>query len=349
MNSCLIEEDGTESVCSSLFEGIHPAFTIAQAGIAMVIIVVGGSLNVLFIVALITFRHRVNEGFILCLSIFIANLILSVVFGINIFVASSTRSWPLGYRGCQFFGFVTYLVTTVRWVTLGMLSVDRFCRVFLPLCYSRHSKTVLKVLFLFPWVILLPTAILPLFNINGTYNFFNGFLGCYYQQKCTETSVCPITIYVTFTVVLASGSVLPIVLYTIIYCKARRLLRVMRSHHANSEQQMEDNEMQNKATKTFALMVITYTCYTSIIVAIKILVSFPATKGITELYLFLGDILFLYIFTDFLLAWKNKQGKSVIKKLIDTVLQKQICGSDPPSSTHTSIQHITVITTSSVN
>ena len=337
MSTCLLQENGTESDCSSYYESIHPAFTITQSCIAVAIIVIGVPLNLLLIVALIKFRHLVDEGFMLCLSIFVANLILSIAFGTDIFVASSTRSWPLGYRACQFFGFVTYFVGTVRWMTLGMLSIDRFCRVFLPFRYARHSKTVLKVLFLLPWVILLPTAILPLSNINGTYDFYPGPIACYYSSRCTEYVVCPITIYLPFTVVLASGSVLPIALYTILYCKGRRLRRAMRSQYAYTEQQqMEDNERQNKATKTFALMVITFSCYSSVVILIQLVAITPVIKDIAGLYFLMTDILFLYLITDFFLVWKNTDGKKVIKKFINTVLHKRVSTSDttiPPSST----------------
>ena len=329
MSICLVQENGTESDCASYFDNIHPAFTITQACIAVVIILIGVPLNLLLIVALIKSRHLVDEGFMLCLSIFIANLILSITFGTSMFVASSTRSWPLGYRGCQFFGFVTYFVGTVRWMTLGMLSIDRFCRVFLPFRYARHSKTVLKILFLLPWVILLPTAILPLFNINGSYDLYGGLTTCYYSSRCTEYVVCPITVQVPFTVVLASGSVLPIVLYTILYCKARRLRRAMRSHYATTEQQqMEDNERQNKATKTFALLVVTFSCYSSVIILIQLLTITPVIKDIAGLYVVLSDILFLYLITDFFLVWKNADGKQVIKKFVNAILHKRVCTSD---------------------
>ena len=340
MNSCLLQENGTEPDCSVLFESIHPAFTIIQACFAMIIIGIGVPLNLVLIVALIKFRHLMDEGFTLCVSIFIANLILSLGFGINIFAASSTRSWPLGYRGCQFFGFVTYWVGGVRWMSLGMLSIDRFCRVFLPFRYPRHSKTVLKVLLLLPWVILLPNTILALFNIQGTYDFYISLPSCYYSQICTEYTACPITIHIQFTVILASGSILPIVIYTILYCKARRVLRAIQTLYAPSEQQMEVNERQNKATKTFVLMLVTFSCYTSVRIIIQLVALIPVIQDITGLFLFLADILFLYLITDFFLVWKNSDGKQVIKKLINTVLRKEVCTSDTtlPSSTNTTGQ-----------
>ena len=103
------------------------------------------------------------------------------------------------------------------------------------------------------------------------------------------------------------------------------------------------------SSKTFALMVITFSCYSSVIIIIKILASLPTTQDIPGLYILLGDIIFLYIFTDFFLVWENKHGKRVIMKLINTVLRKQVCGSDTPdTTTHTSIQQLSAIVTVSV-
>ena len=171
MNNCLIQENGTDSDCSSLFESIHPAYTIIQACIAMTIIVIGMPLNLVLIASLIKFRHLMDEAFILCVSIFTANFVVSLALGSTSFLSSITRSWPLGYAGCQVFGFLVYWAVVARWITLGMLSIDRFCRVFFPFWYTRHSKKVLMTLLIGPWVVMMLSNILTLIGLSGRFGF----------------------------------------------------------------------------------------------------------------------------------------------------------------------------------
>ena len=327
MNSCLILENGTESDCSNLFESFHPAFTIIQACVAVAFIIFGVSLNLVLNMALIKFFHLMDEAFILCISIFTANVLVSLTIGIGMFLSSITRRWPLGYVGCQLFGFISYWAALVRWVTLGMLSIDRFCRVFLPYCYPRYSRIVLKILLIVSWVVVLPINILALLKIQSKYDFTLTLPGCFFFANCNEAVICKTWQYTHAALVLASGSVLPVVIYTILYIKSRRLLNATQTPHASSQQQMEDNERQNKATQTFALMVITFSSYSATSLTVTIIQLIPVTRDISGLSTLLNDITLLYLLTDFLLVWKNKNGKQVIKKLINTVFGKQVCSS----------------------
>ena len=334
--SCEIRENGTESNCSSLFENIHPAFTIVQACIALLIVIFGVPLNLLLVVALIKFRHLMDEAFILCISIFFANTVVSFAMGSNIFLSSATRSWPLGYVGCEIYAFLTYSPIPVRWLTLGMLSIDRFCRVFFPFRYTRHSKTVLKILLIFPWIYTIVSNTLTLLQVFRTYYFTTNLPGCFHRSDCQGSIVCMVSVYVESTVLLGSGSILPIVLYTILYIKSRRLLRALNTFHITSEQQKADSERQNKATKTFALMVITFSCYSAVLFIIVLLREIPVIQDIGGVFFLLYDFTILYLVTDFLLIWKNKNGKHVIKKLINTVLGKQIFSIESVASAPTS-------------
>ena len=326
MNSCLVQEEGTESDCSSLFENIHPAFTIAQACIAAGVLILGVSLNLVLTMALIKFRHLMDEAFILCISVFIANVVVSLSIGIGMVSSAATRSWPLGYGGCQILGFLSHMAIVSRWITLGMLSIDRFCRVFFTYCYPRHSKTVLKIMAVFPWIVVAPRCILSLFNIHTKFDFSAALPGCFYRSNCNGSAVCINLVYADYLLVLASGSCLPIVLYSILYIKGRRLLRATETHPlpAPSEQEEANNRRQRKATKTFALMVITFSVYSAMVILLIPVETIPALQNITGLNFLVNDLTLMYIITDFLLVWKNENGKQVIKKFINTVLYKQV-------------------------
>ena len=334
--SCNIRVNGTESDCSNLFEGIHPAFTIVQACIALLVVIFGVPLNVLLVVALIKYCHLLDEAFILCASIFVANTVVSFAMGTNLFLSSATRSWPLGYIGCEVYGFLTYSPIPVRWLTLGMLSIDRFCRVFFPFRYARHSKTVLRILLVFPWIYTVVSNIFTLTKVLRTYYFTTTLPGCFHRSYCQESTLCLAIVATESTIILGAGSVLPIVLYTILYIKSRLLLRAVNKLSMTNAQQKADRERQNKATKTFALMVITFSCYSAVLFIIVVLRLFPAIRDKGGVLFLLYDFTLLYLVTDFLLIWKNKNGKHVIKKLINTVLQRQVFSIESVASAPTS-------------
>ena len=347
MNICSAQENQTNSSdCSNLFEGFHPAFTIIQACLSLLFVLLAVPLNLILIVAIIRFRCHVDKAFILCTSIFIANVMVSLSGGTGIFLSSATRSWPLGYVGCQVFGFLFFYPMLARWMTLGMLSIDRFCHVFLPFFYIRHSKIAIRMLLAFPWVAALPINILSLLRVYSKYEFLILFPTCFRQFNCNGSIACLLLTHITITFVLASGSILPIVVYIILYFKSRRLFRATKFSHAPNEQQIADNERRNKATKTFSLMVVTFSIYTIAAVIAKLTEVVPVLKDIKGLQFFVCDIALLYNITDFLIVWKNKDGKQAIKKLIGPVWRKRGRNSGTDERAPTSLSSQERVTTS---
>ena len=192
------------------------------------------------------------------------------------------------------------------------------------------------------WLVVMPICILELFEVPTRYDFSPVLPGCFFLQNCNDTVSCKSWVYTHISLVLGSGSVLPVAIYTILYIKSRRLFSATQTLYAPTQQQMKDNDRQNKATKTFALMVITFLAYSAFSASILIVRGIPFTRDIKGISFFLSDITLLYLITDFLLVWKNQNGKQVIKKLINTILRKQVCGSHnampPPISTTTTGQ-----------
>ena len=324
MEVCPAQENQTQSSCSHLFEDIHPAFTIIQACAAVIFVLIAAPLNLILTVAIVKFHHQMDEGFILSIGIFVTNVVMILSNGINIFLSSVTRSWPLGYAGCQILAFLSFYPITVRWVTLGMLSIDRFCRVFLPFFYDRHSKIVLAVLLVIPWIVVLPFNILSFVRVFTKFEFSILFPACYRQFHCDGSVACLVFTLINLVVVLSSGSILPIAVYTVLYIKSRRLLRSTQIPHVSDEQQIAYTERQKKATKTFALMVVVFSCYSASGVFLRSLQVIPTIQNTNGLQFFIYDFILTYTITDFLIVWKNTDGKKVIKKLINIILRRQV-------------------------
>ena len=94
MDICPTKENQTQSDYSHLFEIIHPAFTVVQACISIIFIILPVSLNLLLSVAIVKFHHQMDEALILCVSIFITNVVLSLNLGINIFLSTPGQTQP---------------------------------------------------------------------------------------------------------------------------------------------------------------------------------------------------------------------------------------------------------------
>ena len=191
----------------------------------------------------------------------------------------------------------------------------------------------------FSWVVVVPRCILSLFNIHTKFEFGLALPGCFYNSNCNGSVVCIELIYAELLLVLASGSCLPIVIYSILYIKGRRLLRATDTHPLPipSEQKEANNRRKKKATKTFALMVITFTIYSAMVILLIPIRRIPVLKSITGLNFLVNNLTLTYLITDFLLVWKNESGKQVIKKFINTVLCKQVLtvGTNVPPPTNT--------------
>ena len=335
--------------CSHLFEDIHPVFTIIQACIVLIFVMLAVPLNVILTATFIKFRHQMDEAFILCISIFSANVVASLGFGIGIFLSSATRSWPLGYAGCQLLAFLVFYPLLARWFTLGMLSVDRFCRVFFPFFYKRHSKIVLKLLLFLPWIVVLPYNILSFTGVAAKFGFSILFPMCFTQFRCDGSVVCRIFTIGHFVLGLSCGGIMPIVLFTILYFKSRSLLRATQSMTMSNEQQTAETERQNKATKTFALIVFTYACYPIVIVLFRLTVLIPIIQDIKGLQFFLADVSLTHHLADFIIVWKNRDSKRAIKSLINNIVRKQVCDVHTITPAPASRQELTMTVLSSAS
>lgn len=321
MSSCVVQGN-----CSALFEDVHPAYTITQACVAAVLFLVALPLNLVLIAALVKYHHLVDKAFILCISIFISNSLFIVFSATGILLSSATRSWPLGYIVCQIYGFLLHLGILTRWITLGMLSLDRFLLVFCPFHYNRYSKCVRTILLVVPWVLGLLICSFLVAGIGGHFDFVVRLPGCFFQTVCEDSDlICTVFSVFQYVLSISMGSILPSVLYISLYIKSKMLTNRLQSLQNNAIiQSSSSTDSQNKATQTFALMMVSFSCFAMTLVLISTLKSVEVIRNIVPLFFMLSDLLQLYTIADFILLWKNQQGKLVIKKMMDSVFRRKV-------------------------
>ena len=306
--------------CAYLFEGVHPAFTIAQAIFTILIMIVTLPINAFLISAIIKFHEDLEGSFALCASVFISNMILTFSFGIGVVISSIARDWPLGSVGCQIFGTLVFIGLATRWMNIGVLCIDKFCRIVFPFCYSRHSSLVVKVLVSIPWAVTLIRIIPFQFGIGGRFQFIVQFPTCSIQQKCSGL-LCYSLVSFWFVVSMVMGCALPIVLQTLMYLKSKKFTRETNVPQGTfggvQAPRLLPSQIEKRANTTFCIMMAIFIIPTAIFLFLLVLNAFEQYNETPYLPVFfvITDLFQLYVLLDLFLLWKNQQGKCLLAKI----------------------------------
>ena len=320
--------------CSALFEGVTVVATGFQACFAAIIFLVSVSINLLLIVAMIKYRHLLDKAYVLSVSILASNTVVSMFLNAQVFVTSISRAWLFGYWGCQFFAFITTGALFSRCVTVGLLSVDRFCRVFYPFTYSklagRIQAGILIASWLFSFVVLMVLSV-----VDGT-GFDIAQPGCSITiilGKVKETRSATVVAIIVW--VILTGTVLPSFLYTAMYLKARSLRRVhptivTPTSLPDTLEPQQRSGCCKKAPITYGLVVVNFFVFTVLIV-LKFGIShifrrLEASSADYATAVFqISTLLRCYLFADLVIILTARDERKVLIKLICRILKRLSC------------------------
>ena len=199
-----------------------PAFLAPlQTAIFILYFVAGLPLNCFIIFLVVKFKALRKRDFLLTIHVVVADLL--VIFGLPVSVASLL----VGARdvhnasSCSAVGFIVLLFNGVRFTMMFILCTDRFCAVFAPFYYSSRPGAVLTTLPFAVWGIWIVLAVVPLGIDCYGYEPTTGF--CIMQSYCS--SACNVYRFTTLSAMTLLGSVIPMILYLMLFCKARRLAK----------------------------------------------------------------------------------------------------------------------------
>ena len=175
--------------------------------------------NVLLIIAMITHHHMLDKVMVMVVSLLITNTLSTASINIQTLVTSLLRAWSFGYWGCQVFSVIAVVAQTSRYTTGGLLIVSRFCKVFFP--HFRQGK-LLVLLLVISWALALLSGIVTV--VAGNTGFDVSIPGCTVINSFEGLSIASIVASSSLLViVIFIGTILPVILYTIMYIKARLL------------------------------------------------------------------------------------------------------------------------------
>ena len=139
-------------------------------------------------------RYR---SILVSLGVVIVDLLLPIFMHLQALTASIAGRWPFEDEGCIFFGYVLQCLLYVRWLTTGVIALDRFLVIMFPFWYSHWSKPLLITLTVLVWVVPLASN-LPALVGFGRYSFRSTLTFC--SVDCPEgSSLLRILIWVLST------------------------------------------------------------------------------------------------------------------------------------------------------
>ena len=312
-NRCNFSND---SNCSYLFDGIPVYITALQTLLAALLIMTSVPVNILLITSMIVYREMLDTSIILAISFLICNISVSLFLSGEVFLTSIARAWLFGYWGCQLIAFFTIYGTSLRWIIVGFLSFDRFCRVFYPYAYPRHDKKVIITLLV---VSVVACGVLAVASYLGNaINFDITLPGCTLVPEFAS-SVGVFIVAALFMTCGTFGGLLPTILYTLMYIKGRRARNaIYPSQETPDPVRVEAKQRSNRATFVYFLIMASFNLINSLGIArgmIKLRVQDMSVVAIAFLYALI-TIFHSYAIGDFVILLSNRDQRKVFVKLL---------------------------------
>ena len=232
------------------------ALTMAMRGVRAflcIIMIFGGTfLNSLVIVLVAKYKKLQTLSFAIALQVVVIDLLLSPILVVNL-VSAIANGWLFGEHFCAFIGFVILIMASMRTFLMFIFVIDRFLSVFLPFSYPKHKVKVAVSLSVLCWPlsIILNAAMLP--GLLNCYRFNALSWTCFFSSKCSGNCSAFIAVYLSLIVIPIT--VLPIILYIALFCKAKK---ARKNDAAVSDSSSQRKEW--KATITFFLLSLSWCC-----------------------------------------------------------------------------------------
>ena len=324
-----------DSDCSSSFEGIHIAVTILHACYAATVILVSMPICFILLAAMIKYQRFMDNSAFLVESILISDIATAIFLSSQVLITAAARAWLFGYWGCQVFAALSVTSMFSRWFAIGFLSLDRFSRVFFTFSYPRVENKVIVVLIILTWLLAIAVPIVVYF-FNGL-GFNKLYPACNLVMIISETieasNVSIATVLVTIAVVF--NTVAPLVLYTAMYFKGRKIRRATRSsvpQPADQQDPPTNSSWPNRANVTYGLLVFTIAFYSGTYIVRDSIIQFHLSSKNSTLIavvLYLASCLIQSaVIADILILLRNREDRKLFRKFFYKDLLRLKCIQD---------------------
>ena len=297
---------------------------IIQAFHSFLVLICGILLNsmVLFVVG--KFKKLQTPSFSIGLQVVVLDLMLALI---QIFVLTSiiAGSWPFGEALCAIVGFIVQLTGLTRTFLMLVLVIDRFLTVFSPFLYPRYDSKIIVCLSLLSWIASILLLIPPFPGLLDCYTFLSTSWICNLSSSCNRKCVAFINIY--FGLIIAPLTILPLILYIILYCKAKKIKNSSIAVSSNPSEG-EAKRRRNQVTITFFLLFITLFVVIVPSVGISVIArSFIQSIGSTStlvhsLLIVSNSMVTFLVITDPIVIMRNSDIREALSKIKGTLIPK---------------------------
>ena len=225
---------------------------------------------VLFLVAKYK-RLRSNHSVLLTLLLVASDLALTVTYILPTFVTTIYKEWEFGKTGCVAFGFLASDFLLTRWMIISLFCMDRFFNVKFPFKYKRRRKVILIVLSVAAWLIPAVATGVPI-QVFAGFELRSNIPTCLPEcnSKNRYSGLCKVYYAITSSISFFMGSILPMIIYSWLYCKGKTARMSIRNSIGHITLQVTGgiikkpytdyktiNDRDRRATLTFMLVFIT--------------------------------------------------------------------------------------------
>ena len=206
------------TVPTSLPDSIHPAVDYVQAAIALIVTILGISMNGFVVFLVSRYRALHKMAFFLALQLIVTHLVFSCTLPPVIFATALLREWRLGTVMCQILGSIHDLVFTIRYLLTFVLTADRVVSVFCPFFYLRHGAKMAICNSAVMWIIGILRSLLSLKGVLNCIQYVPTFKMCAGAAYCSD--ICQIHTLFFSALLALFGVIIPFALYVALFSKA---------------------------------------------------------------------------------------------------------------------------------
>lgn len=288
---------------------------VIQAIYYSIIILAGLFLNTLVIVLVVKYKKLHSLSYLVSLQVVVLNLLFSVTLIANL-VSAIANQWLLGEYACAITGLLYNIAALTRTLLMCVFVIDRYFAVVWPYFYPKHKFKITVSISIAAWVFsaVVAIAMLP------------GLLDCYIfsvaAKTCLNSSVCGPTCFIytrSYSVVLVPATILPIVLYGLLYYKARKIQQELATAHANYRKEW-------KATITYSLLFFTLLVLILPSSAISIVATVSRSGDFSAasyaIIAINSGILALLVVTDPIVIMRDKDVKEVLYEIKNSAFRR---------------------------
>ena len=177
--------------------------------------------NVLVLILVFRFKKLRTISFAIAVQIAIADLALTITYGIPTVVNLIADRWVLGLDLCIMYGLVIFILATVRTLLIFAFSFDRFASVFAPFFYPKHSRRITILMCVLAWSNTAAISLVTIPPILDCYTFSEFALSCTISPRCSKN--CMTFFYIYLATVIFPAIITPVGFFLALYIKGRKL------------------------------------------------------------------------------------------------------------------------------